>query len=96
MLRRWADTFTNAQGKSDARLRVIFDNGTESNLLMGSLRRALNWPPHHRSRCRVEVAICPMTTLAIQLYADADIAPLMPNILIAPLLSSLVGPVRLV
>jgi hypothetical protein len=42
MLRRWADTFTNAQGKSDARLRVIFDNGTESNLLMGSLRRALN------------------------------------------------------
>ena len=36
------DTFTNAQGKSDARLRVIFDNGTESNLLMRSLQRALN------------------------------------------------------
>lgn len=36
------ETFTNAQGKSDARLRVIFDNGTESNLLMRSLQRALN------------------------------------------------------
>lgn len=36
------ETFTNAQGKSDARLRVIFDNGTESSLLMRSLQRALN------------------------------------------------------
>jgi hypothetical protein len=36
------ETFTNPQGKSDARLRVIFDNGTESNLLMRSLQRALN------------------------------------------------------
>ncbi|MCA1419515.1 GIY-YIG nuclease family protein [Bradyrhizobium sp. BRP23] len=36
------DIFTNAQGKSDARLRVIFDNGTESNLLMRSLQRALH------------------------------------------------------
>jgi hypothetical protein len=36
------DTFTNAQGKTDARLRVIFDNGTESNLLMRSLQRALH------------------------------------------------------
>jgi len=36
------EVFTNAQGKSDARLRVIFDNGTESNLLMRSLQRALH------------------------------------------------------
>jgi len=36
------ELFTNAQGKSDARLRVIFDNGTESNLLMRSLQRALH------------------------------------------------------
>jgi len=36
------EMFTNAQGRSDARLRVIFDNGTESNLLMRSLQRALN------------------------------------------------------
>ena len=36
------DVFTNAQGRSDARLRVIFDNGTQSNLLMRSLQRALN------------------------------------------------------
>lgn len=36
------EVFTNAQGRTDARLRVIFDNGTESNLLMRSLQRALN------------------------------------------------------
>lgn len=36
------DVFTNAQGRTDARLRVIFDNGTESNMLMRSLQRALN------------------------------------------------------
>jgi hypothetical protein len=35
------EVFTNAQGRTDARLRVIFDNGTESNLLMRSLQRAL-------------------------------------------------------
>ena len=28
-----AKEFTNAQGRRDARLRVIFDNGTESNML---------------------------------------------------------------
>lgn len=33
---------TNAQGRTDARLRVIFDNGTESNMLMRSLQRALH------------------------------------------------------
>lgn len=36
------EIFTNAQGRTDARLRVVFDNGTESNLLMRSLQRALN------------------------------------------------------
>jgi hypothetical protein len=36
------EVFSNAQGKSDSRLRVIFDNGTESNLLMRSLQRALH------------------------------------------------------
>lgn len=30
------------QGRTDARLHVIFDNGTESNMLMRSLQRALN------------------------------------------------------
>ena len=37
-----AEEFINAQGKRGARLRVIFDNGTESNMLMRSLQRALN------------------------------------------------------
>lgn len=36
------ETITNDQGRTDARLRVIFDNGTESNMLMRSLQRALN------------------------------------------------------
>ena len=36
------DVFTNAQGRTDARLRVIFENGTESNMLMRSLQRSLN------------------------------------------------------
>lgn len=36
------ETFTTEHGRSDARLRVIFDNGTESNMLMRSLQRALN------------------------------------------------------
>ena len=36
------EIFTNAQGRTDARLRVVFDNGTESNMLMRSLQRALN------------------------------------------------------
>lgn len=35
------EEFRNDQGTFDARLRVIFDNGTESNLLMRSLQRAL-------------------------------------------------------
>lgn len=36
------EVFTTAHGRSDARLRVIFDNGTQSNMLMRSLQRALN------------------------------------------------------
>lgn len=35
------ELFTQDYGDRDARLRVIFDNGTESNLLMRSLQRAL-------------------------------------------------------
>jgi hypothetical protein len=36
------EIFTNPQGRTDARLRVIFDNGTESGMLMRSLQRLLN------------------------------------------------------
>lgn len=36
------ETTVNDQGRTDARLRVIFDNGTESNMLMRSLQRALH------------------------------------------------------
>jgi hypothetical protein len=35
------ERFMQDYGDSDARLRVIFDNGTESNMLMRSLQRAL-------------------------------------------------------
>ena len=34
--------FTQQYGDTDARLRVIFDNGTENNMLMRSLQRALH------------------------------------------------------
>ncbi len=36
------DEFTQEYGDRDARLRVIYDNATESNVLMRSLQRALN------------------------------------------------------
>ncbi len=36
------EQFTTEHGRTDARLRVIFDNGTESNMLMRSLQRSLN------------------------------------------------------
>ena len=42
------EPFTNEHGYIDARLRVIFDNGTESNLLMRSLQRALQKDPTGR------------------------------------------------
>ncbi len=38
----------NEHGNVDARLRVIFDNGTESNLLMRSLQKALQQDPTGR------------------------------------------------
>lgn len=36
------EVYSNDQGRTDARLRVVYDNGTESNLLMRSLQRALH------------------------------------------------------
>ncbi len=38
----WSEKFINHYDRPDRRLRVIFENGTESNLLMRSLQRALN------------------------------------------------------
>ncbi len=42
------EPFTNEHGNIDARLRVIFDNGTESNLLTRSLQKALQQDPAGR------------------------------------------------
>ncbi|MGH7046808.1 MAG: GIY-YIG nuclease family protein [Stellaceae bacterium] len=42
------EPFTNEHGNIDGRLRVIFDNGTESNLLMRSLQKALQQDPAGR------------------------------------------------
>jgi hypothetical protein len=42
------EPFTNEHGTIDARLRVIFDNGTESNLLMRSFQKALQQDPAGR------------------------------------------------
>ena len=43
-----SDPFTNESGNRDSRLRVIFDNGTESNLLARSLQKALTQDPSGR------------------------------------------------
>jgi hypothetical protein len=40
--------YKNEHGYVEARLRVIFDNGTQSNLLMRSLQRALQQDPAGR------------------------------------------------
>lgn len=42
------EVFLNAQGREDARLRVVYDNATESNLLMRSLQRAMYRDPASR------------------------------------------------
>lgn len=42
------DPFTNESGNRDSRLRVIFGNGTESNLLSRSLQKALTQDPAGR------------------------------------------------
>ena len=47
------EMFTNAQGRTDARLRVIFDNGTESNMLhalaSAGAAQGRSGPADHRS-----------------------------------------------
>jgi len=52
------EVFSNDQGRRDARLRVIFDNGTESNMLMRSLQRQLNGDP--AGRRVTEAAVGPL------------------------------------
>jgi T5orf172 domain len=42
------EPFTNEHRNVDARLRVVFDNGTESNLLMRSFQKALQQDPAGR------------------------------------------------
>ncbi|HEB55242.1 MAG TPA: GIY-YIG nuclease family protein [Gammaproteobacteria bacterium] len=42
------EKFLGEHGRPDARLRLIYDNGTESDLLMRSLQRALNKDPTGR------------------------------------------------
>lgn len=38
----WGEQFDHSSGQKDRRLRVIFDNGTESNLLLRSLQKDLS------------------------------------------------------
>ena len=44
----WGDPFISSYNKPDRRLRVIYDNGTESDLLLRSMQRALNRDPASR------------------------------------------------
>lgn len=63
------ELFTNAQGRPDARLRVIFDNGTESNLLLRSLQRAL-----HRDEAGRRITEPVAGPLFAGIPADGDLA----------------------
>jgi hypothetical protein len=55
------EDFRTQYDRRDSRLRVIYDNGTESNLLMRSFQRALHrdagGTAHHQSRRWA--AVCP-------------------------------------
>lgn len=55
--------FTTDYDRADRRLRVIYDNGTESDLLLRSLQRALNRDPASRQ-------ILPPDTQGMPLFAD--------------------------
>ena len=60
------ETFKQEYGDWDARLRVIFDNGTESNLLMRSLHRAMSPDKDPTSRTISDPSAGP-------LFADATV-----------------------
>lgn len=55
--------FTTEYDRTDRRLRVIYDNGTESDLLLRSLQRALNRDPASRQ-------ILPPAAQGMPLFAD--------------------------
>lgn len=57
------EKFTNEHKRMDRRLRVIYDNGTESNLLLRSLQRALIGDPAGRQ-------ILPPESKGLPLFAD--------------------------
>ena len=61
------EEFTQSYGDRDARLRVIFDNGTESNMLRRSLQRALH--KDEKGRRIQETTAGPLFT---NLKADGD------------------------
>ena len=61
------EEFTQRYGDRDARLRVIFDNGTESNLLRRSLQRALH--KDEKGRRILETSVGPLFD---EVTADGD------------------------
>jgi len=63
------EIFVPEHGREDARLRVIYDNGTESNLLMRSLQKALYRDP--AGRRIIEPSLGPLFSSGI---AEDDVA----------------------
>ena len=61
------EEFTQSYGDRDARLRVIFDNGTENNMLRRSLQRALH--KDEKGRQILETSVGPLFT---DVTADGD------------------------
>src|SRR5690606_9842978 len=66
------DYFKASNGENDARLRAIYSNGTESNLLMRSLKKALNTDKAGR-RILVDKNIGPLFNSTKSLEQGADI-----------------------
>lgn len=68
---RGEEPFIAEYGERDRRLRVIYDNGTESNLLMRSLRRALNKDENSRRILPRDLDAAPLFAGTLE---DGDVA----------------------
>jgi len=62
--------FETPEGRTNRRMRVIFDNGTESNALLRSFQRALYKPENHGRRI-TEPAAGPSRAYALRAHQEA-------------------------
>jgi len=65
-----SESFISDYGMSNCRLRVVYDNGTESDLLMRSLQRGLNKDQTSRRITKLEADFGPLFS---HVEAEADL-----------------------